>query len=230
MKEEKELLKEIEKESAENIKAFSEDVNKVLSEVSQYTEADIYSLYKIIQNNLKDLSDIEISTNAIKEKVANFMDAKERLNFQKDMTREDILEENYLKIYVLYIASAYLMWTPDVIEFIKRIIIIGIIGFVSYDLNARYFTSERRKKKVKLALEEIDKYVEISKYDIATISKFREMYIEELQVELSKLVEISDFDNKQIIKVNNRIIDMISELDLERDLEDEIKKLKIRRR
>ena len=230
MNEEKEYLKEIEKESEETINEFSEDVKRVISQISNYTEKDIYKLYKVILENLRDLSDIEFSREEIKQKINNLNDTRTRLNFQKDLTRQDILEANYLKIYLLYLASAYLMLTPDVIEYIKRFVIVGIIGFMSYDLNARYFTSDRRKKQVRLTIKEIDKYLEISKYDIKTLEKFHEMYLDELHVELNKLLEISDFSNEAVIKANDHLLGMIKKLDLESQLQEEVDKFKIRKR
>ena len=181
-----------EREFEEAIKSFSSMTEEELKKVENFTSNDIIELIKMMDENLKDLSDLEISIDSIRDKIASMNATKERLNYQKDMTRKDIFEENFVKIILMYIVGSNLIITPDVIVFIKRIIVFGIIGFMSYDLNVRYFTSDYHKKKIKLTIEEIDKNVELCNFDIRNISKFKEMYINTFKIELQKYMEIAD--------------------------------------
>ena len=56
------------------------------------------------------------------------------------------------------------------------------------------------------------------------------MYLDELHVELNKLLEISDFSNEAITKANDHLLGMIKKLDLESQLQEEVDKFKIRKR
>ncbi len=213
---------EIEKEKEEGFRLFSEITNKELETVNSFDPSDVDELFSMIFENLKDLEDLEIALGIMKDKVMMSQDIKYRLNYQLHLTKKDIFEENLINIYLVYNAVVLGIWltSPTVIEFLKRLLIVGIIGVASYDLNARYFASDNRKEKAKITIDEIDKYLEISRYDIGNINKFRDIYIETLKTELNKLAEITydgqlDIERK-MIKMNK----LLCELNLEYLLRD----------
>ena len=190
--------------------------------VNSFDPSDVDELFSMIFENLKDLEDLEIALGIMKDKVMMSQDIKYRLNYQLHLTKKDIFEENLINIYLVYNAVVLGIWltSPTVIEFLKRLLIVGIIGVASYDLNARYFASDNRKEKAKITIDEIDKYLEISRYDIGNINKFRDIYIETLKTELNKLAEITydgqlDIERK-MIKMNK----LLCELNLEYLLRD----------
>ena len=186
----------------------------------------------MILDNLVDLSDLELTEETIKHRIDTAGDGRSRLEYQLELTKEDIFTENFVTIYLLYHAAVLGVWltSPDVIEFLKRMVVVGIISFMTYDLNARYFVSNRRKQKARETINLLNKYIKISRYDIETFSKFREIYIDELRVELNKLLEISEFDNNIENASTDKILEWIKELGIEPSLQEEVAKLKVRRR
>ena len=213
---------ESDREVEEFFKEFSLAVDKELNEVSKFTTRDVNLLLGMILENLKDLSDLELSIDTINYKISTSQDIRARLKYQLNMTKKDILEENLINIYLVYNAAALGIWltSPNPIEFLKRFLIVGIIGIVSYDANARYFASNYRKQKSELIISEIEKNVDISRSDIRNINRFRDMYIETLKYELNKLSEININDQENIKKNNDKMLRLIHELDLDYLLND----------
>ena len=191
-------MAELERDSEEHLRMFAKAVEKELAVVSTFTEDDIDQLYRMIFENCKDISDLEIYTDAVREKIAKLVDFRERLKFQSRLTKKDIFDENLLNIFLMYNIATLGVWltSSDPLNFIKKFIIVGIIGYMGYDLNARYFASDTRKEQARKTIEQIDQYVEISKHDIRTFNKFKEMYVDELNLEFVKLFEIyPDLEN-----------------------------------
>ena len=210
---------EMDEAAAECFRLFEVAVSEELSMVETFKENDIERLYKLIFANLDDIEDLDMALDTLEYRVMLGQDLRQRLKYQIHLTKKDIFEENLINIYLLYNVAALGVWltSPNAVEFLKRFVVVGIIGFVSYDLNARYFASEGRKQKAKITLEEIENYLGTSRYDINNINKFRDMYIEMLEVELCKLRDITlDIDND---KNRNTMNKWLVELELDYLLE-----------
>lgn len=225
---------EDEKRDAEkNLAEFKNIIEKEKNDISNYTYADLDKLFQIIFENCQDLTELEMYTEKMKNKIYISQENKDRLMYQTNLTKKDIIDENMLKIYMIYNASAIAVFlsTANPIEFIKRFIIVGIIGITSFDINARYFSSNYRKNKIKETIKEIDKYIELSKYDIETFNKFHEMYVEELNYSVKKLFQVIDDNNGNDIQKNHiKIMKLLKDLDIETFIKDEELKGKIKKK
>lgn len=224
---------EMKNEFEESFKTFLLMTDEEIEKSNNFTSKDINELLQLILENLKDVSDLDAATELIKHRIELSENAKARLDYQKDMTKKEIFEENLMNIILLYHAAGIGLWltSPNGIEFLKRFIVVGLIGFLTYQINASYFASDYRKQKAKLTIDEIDKYVAISKYDIPNINRFREVYIETLKIELSKIYEIVENNPKITIKTVNRILKinrLLNELNLEYIAEESKTKKKIK--
>ena len=224
-------IEEAKKDAEKNLLEFKNMVDGEINDISKFTYADLDKLFQMIFENCQDLTELEMYTEILKKRIYISQENKEKLMYQVNMTRKDIINENMLNIFMIYNATALAVFlsTTNPIEFIKRFIIVGIIGITSFDLNARYFSSDYRKKKVNKTLEEIDKYVELSKNDVETINKFREMYIKELNYSVNKLFEVIDKNNGNDIQKNHlKILKLLKDIDIESFIDDTNLKAKVR--
>lgn len=224
-------IEEAKKDAEKNLLEFKNIVDGEINDISKFTYADLDKLFQMIFENCQDLTELEMYTEILKKRINISQENKEKLMYQVNMTRKDIINENMLNIFMIYNATALAVFlsTTNPIEFIKRFIIVGIIGITSFDLNARYFSSDYRKKKVNKTLKEIDKYVELSKNDVETINKFREMYIKELNYSVNKLFEVIDKNNGNDIQKNHlRIIKLLKDIDIESFIDDANLKAKVK--
>ena len=224
-------IEEAKKDSEKNLLEFKNIVDGEINDISKFTYADLDKLFQMIFENCQDLTELEMYTEILKKRIYISQENKEKLMYQVNMTKKDIINENMLNIFMIYNATALAVFlsTTNPIEFIKRFIIVGIIGITSFDLNARYFSSDYRKKKVNKTLEEIDKYVELSKNDVETINKFREMYIKELNYSVNKLFEVIDKNNGNDIQKNHlKILKLLKDIDIESFIDDTNLKAKVR--
>lgn len=226
-------IEEAKKDAEKNLLEFKNIVDSEINDISKFTYANLDELFQMIFENCQDLTELEMYTNVLKDKIYISQENKERLLYQSNLTRKDIIDENMFNIFMIYNAAslAIFLSTTNPIEFIKRFIIVGIIGITSFDLNARYFSSNYRKNKIKKTVEEIDKYVELSKNDVETINKFREMYIKELNYSVNKLFEVIDKNNDNDIQKNHlKIIELLKDIDVESFIDDDKMKMKIRKK
>ncbi len=113
--------------------------------------------------------------------------------YQKDLTKKDIIDENIMNIYLVSNGAFLFTWllSQNSFDFLKNFLIITLIGITSFDINLRYFSSEKHKKQLEDNIKLLKNAIEINKYDITTFNKFRELYIKELSFEAQKLVEIT---------------------------------------
>ena len=224
-------IEEAKKDAEKNLLEFKNIVDGEINDISKFTYDDLDKLFQMIFENCQDLTELEMYTELLKKRIYISQENKEKLMYQVNMTKKDIINENMLNIFMIYNATALAVFlsTTNPIEFIKRFIIVGIIGITSFDLNARYFSSDYRKKKVNKTLEEIDKYVELSKNDVETINKFREMYIRELNYSVNKLFEVIDKNNGNDIQKNHlKILKLLKDIDIESFIDDANLKAKVR--
>ena len=224
-------IEEAKKDAEKNLLEFKNIVDGEINDISKFTYDDLDKLFQMIFENCQDLTELEMYTEILKKRINISQENKEKLMYQVNMTKKDIINENMLNIFMIYNATALAVFlsTTNPIEFIKRFIIVGIIGITSFDLNARYFSSDYRKKKVNKTLEEIDKYVELSKNDVETINKFREMYIRELNYSVNKLFEVIDKNNGNDIQKNHlKILKLLKDIDIESFIDDTNLKAKVR--
>ena len=224
-------IEEAKKDAEKNLLEFKNIVDGEINDISKFTYADLDKLFQMIFENCQDLTELEMYTEILKKRIYISQENKEKLMYQVNMTKKDIIDENMLNIFMIYNATALAVFlsTTNPIEFIKRFIIVGIIGITSFDLNARYFSSDYRKKKVNKTLEEIDKYVELSKNDVETINKFREMYIKELNYSVNKLFEVIDKNNGNDIQKNHlKILKLLKDIDIESFIDDTNLKAKVK--
>lgn len=224
-------IEEAKKDAEKNLLEFKNIVDGEINDISKFTYDDLDKLFQMIFENCQDLTELEMYTEILKKRINISQENKEKLMYQVNMTKKDIINENMLNIFMIYNATALAVFlsTTNPIEFIKRFIIVGIIGITSFDLNARYFSSDYRKKKVNKTLEEIDKYVELSKNDVETINKFREMYIKELNYSVNKLFEVIDKNNGNDIQKNHlKILKLLKDIDIESFIDDTNLKAKVR--
>lgn len=224
-------IEEAKKDAEKNLLEFKNIVDGEINDISKFTYADLDKLFQMIFENCQDLTELEMYREILKKRIYISQENKEKLMYQANMTRKDIINENMLNIFMIYNATALAVFlsTTNPIEFIKRFIIVGIIGITSFDLNARYFSSDYRKKKVNKTLEEIDKYVELSKNDVETINKFREMYIKELNYSVNKLFEVIDKNNGNDIQKNHlKILKLLKDIDIESFIDDANLKAKVK--
>ena len=224
-------IEEAKKDAEKNLLEFKNIVDGEINDISKFTYDDLDKLFQMIFENCQDLTELEMYTEILKKRIYISQENKEKLMYQVNMTKKDIINENMLNIFMIYNATALAVFlsTTNPIEFIKRFIIVGIIGITSFDLNARYFSSDYRKKKVNKTLEEIDKYVELSKNDVETINKFREMYIRELNYSVNKLFEVIDKNNGNDIQKNHlKILKLLKDIDIESFIDDANLKAKVR--
>ena len=230
---EEEDLEEIKIGDNESLTEFEKIVNKQIMDVSKFTALNLDTLIYLIFEDCQDLDELEKSIDIVRSRMVDSQERKAMLTYQTNMTKKEIIDENLLNIFLVYNATgvALLLTNPNPIEFIKKFLIIGLIGITSFDINARYFASEYRKKKIHANILKIDKYVEISKYDIQTLKQFRKMYIKELNYEVNKLFEIVDDTDKTDIQQNHdRIIELLRDLNLEAFIDDENIKSKIKKK
>ena len=97
-------------------------------------------------------------------------------------------------------------------------------------INLNYFTSDKHKEEIDKRLSKIDEYIMINKYDIESLYKFREIYIRELKVEITKLFEIIELYNPNNKKNYGRMCELLKGLKLDFILDDSKVKAKIKRK
>ena len=185
-------IEEVEKEANEALEEFKLFVDNELIKVSHFKRANLDELLKIILEDCQDLSDLELSIEKLKKRISQNQELKERLLYQRDLTKKDIVYENIIKIYLIYNIMLSTVWitSSDMLVFIKNFLIALAIGTSTFWVNLDYFTSERRKKQIDNTVMAIDKVVEINQYDIFTFNTFRSIYIDKLTFEVRKLFEI----------------------------------------
>lgn len=221
------------REKAEKeLNKFKIEVNENIDKISRFNKSNYNELLKLILNDCGDLSDYEYYIGTLEEKLHQFEYEKEKLLYQKTLTKKDIIDESILKLYGIYninILSACL-FTKNILEFIKCFLILSIIQASSFVVNLNYFTSEKRKKQIDEELVKIDEYIEINKYDIKSLYKFREIYIEELKAEVAKLFEISELYNPNYNMNYKKMYEFLKDIKLDFVLDDYNVKSKIRSR
>ena len=222
----------VKEEAMKATREFELEVEENIKKISKFTRKNYDELLKLIFDDCGDLSLYEDYINTLEEKLIKFEDDKERLMYQKDITKRDIIDNSIFKLYGLYNINVIGSWisSSSIFEFIKKFIILSIIETSSFMINLNYFTSDKHKEEIDKRLFKIDEYIMINKYDIESFYKLREIYIRELKVEITKLFEIIELYNPNNKKNYGRMCELLKGLKLDFILDDSKVKAKIKRK
>ena len=157
-------IEEVEKEANETVDKFKILVDDELIKVSHFKRANLDELLKMILEDCQDLSDIESYIDILKNRIDNNLKLKEKLLYQRDLTKKDIIYENIIKIYLIYNVMLSTVWvtSSDMLVFIKNFLIASLIGSSTFLINLNYFTSDKRKNQIDNTVNAIDDVVKIS--------------------------------------------------------------------
>ena len=231
MQEEKNVIIEVEKEANQALVDSQKMIDKEIEYISHFTYANFDELLKMIFDNCSDISELESYIDLLKNDVIKNQNTLERMNYQKELTREDIINENIFNIYAVYNATVigtYLL-SGDPIEFIKKFLIVSLIGIASFKINLDYFTSDYRKKQIDKYVSVLDENIIIDKYNTTTLIKLKEMCINELKYQVMKLYEIVKNNNNYQVDYK-RIDDFLKGIKIDFILEDSNVKAKIKKK
>lgn len=223
-------LEEIKQDAEKNITEFNNSVIKRIEDISKFKKNDLDKLLKMILDDCQDLSELESYTNILKTRIIENEELIDKYLYQKELTKEDIIDANIIKIYLLY-NGAYLVTrlsSPDIYEFIKNFLITIFIGIATFNISLDHFTSEKHKKELEKNIINLNKMIEINEYDIYTFNRFRELYIKELTYEVTKLIEITKYNNEDDNYI--RIKKFLDGLKIDFLLDEESVKAKTRRK
>lgn len=187
------IYEEIKNEAEAELSKFSDAVEKQCTEVSKFTQTNIETLVEMIIEDCQDLCELEQSINILKDSIdANEM-LKEKYTYQKDLTKADIINSNFLNMYLLLGGTFFItnLITSNPLEFTKKFLIALAIEAFAFETNLKHFTSDKFKHSLINKISCIDIENEITKYYIHTIEVFCEMQIKELLFEINKLKEIT---------------------------------------
>ena len=201
-------IEEVEKEANEALDAFKVLVEDDIKRVSHFKRANLDELLKMILVDCQDFSELESYVKIMENRIDYNLGLKEKLLYQKKLSKKDIIYENIVKIYLIYNIMLGTVWitSSDMLAFIRNFLITSLIGGSTFWINLKYFTSERRRIQIDNTIEAIDNVVEINQYDIQIFNRFRSMYISKLTYELNKLfdiVNINDYNYEKIKKLLN---------------------------
>ncbi len=221
-------IEEIKKDAESTLNKFKLDVDNRIAKIAHFTYNNLNELLTMIFNDCKDLTELEEYTEILKNRIRNNLELKEKLLYQRTLTKKDIINENLIEMYLLYNAILVSVWltSSDMLVFIKNFLILSGIGVSSFGINLKYFTSEYRKKQIASTITNLDREVELSKYNIEIFNKFHEIYIKELTFEIIKLCEI----NKNRHNGYERIEKFLNDMQIEFLLKDNTIKRKIRKK
>ena len=172
-------------------------ISKELARVSEFTGKDLDQLIKMIFENCGDISELDAAIAYLMKNISQNRSIVERMNNQKRLTKEDIIDENIFNIFGVYGASALVTYliSSNPLEFTKNFLIFALIGITTFKINLDYFTGDYRKKQIAEYLTRLNRTIEIDDFNIDVLKKLRAMCIDELQYETIKLYEIIKDNN-----------------------------------
>lgn len=221
-------FEDIKKEANETLDKFELMVEEQIKRVSRFDRRNINQLFKMILDDCQDLSELEEYTQILLDRIQNNIYLKEKLAYQRTLTKKDIIDENIIKIYLIYNVMLGTVWvtSSDMLAFIRNFLISFLIGASTFGVNLKYFTSDYRKEQIDRAILELDKSIEINRYDVSTFNKFRQMYIKELTFEVKRLFELVKDRNDNYAKIEK----FLSDVKIDFLLDDNSIKRKIRKK
>ena len=229
MKNDNELSIEEIKTAGENaIAEFQANTEKEIARIKTFTNNNFNELLTMIFRDCQDITEIEEYTEILKRRIENNLELKERLIYQRTLSKKDIIDENIIKMYIVYNMTLAAVWltSADMLVFIKNFLIATLIEASTFDINLRYFASEYRKKQIANTLIVIDKNIESDKYNIGVFNKFHDIYIQELTQAVIKLFEI----NRNHHDGYKRIEKFLNDMQIEFLLDNNTIKRKIRKK
>ena len=203
-------FEDIKKEANETLDKFELTVEEQIKRVSRFDRRNINQLFKMILDDCQDLSELEEYTQILLDRIQNNIYLKEKLAYQRTLTKKDIIDENIIKIYLIYNVMLGTVWvtSSDMLAFIRNFLISFLIGASTFGVSLKYFTSDYRKEQIDRAILELDKSIEINRYDVSTFNKFRQMYIKELTFEVKRLFELVKDRNDNYAKIEKFLSDV----------------------
>ena len=193
-------IEEIKRETEEIISEFAAEIVDRIDEVSKFEYNDLNKLLKMIFSNCRDLLELRKYSDDLKDRITENESLIDKYLYQKDLSKEDIIDANLYNFIIMY-NGTYLvtrLLTPNVVEFIKNFIITILIGAITFDINLKYFTSEKHKQVLNDNIKYLNKTIEINKYDVYTFDSFCELYLKELTYEVRKLSEITNYNSEDV--------------------------------
>ena len=181
IKEDSNSIKELEKIVDNNIRIINNCIDLTYEDI-------IIKMYENYRQVFALNGNIAEAKNIIDEALSE----KTRLSNIKAITLNDVMEEISSKVMIIYMVASYATYltSTDVLDFIKKYIIISLIGIGSFKINSDFFKSDFRKKKISSKISQIDEILLKNRYSIETMEKYRELFQKELEIEQEKLEEL----------------------------------------
>ena len=179
--EDEKTYQELSKTIDDNIEVISKMNASNCEDILVNMYENYYEVFAL-DNNIDELNNLNKELNEAKNSLIN----------KQNITFDDILNEISDKIMTIYLLSCLgiSITTTDALDFLKKYLIIGIIGLTSFDLNRRYFTSNFHKKKLASEVKEYDLSIESNEYTIEMLKKYRSLFQKQIDFERDKLNEV----------------------------------------
>lgn len=181
------------KDEAYLTKLMEEFAEKKQTQIAQFNHRGINQLLTIILDDISNFTSLEIDIAKAYNRIEENYDLRERLLYQKKLTRKDIIDENIIKIYLIYNLILATTWvtSADMLVFIKNFLICSSIGASTFLANLEYFTGDFHHQQIALKVVSIEEENAVYRREVGALEKVRDMYLELLRFETAKLYHIA---------------------------------------
>ena len=176
------------------IKSMEETIEKKRAQVALFNTKGTNQLLTIMLDDISKFDSLENDIAKVYNRIEENYDLREKLLYQKELTRKDIIDENIIKIYLMYNAILAATWvtSADMLVFIKNFLMCSGIGVSTFLANLKYFTGDFHHQLIVLKVASIEAENAAYHSNLIALEKARDMYLELLKFEAGKLYHIAN--------------------------------------
>lgn len=185
-------------------------IDKKTSVIAKFDRRNTNELLTIILDDISKYTSLELEAAEARNIIEGNEERKEQLLYQKGLTKDDIINENLIKIYVVYniILAAVWLTSADMLIFIKDFLICSGIGASSFWVNLNYFSSNFRKEQIVSRVDQIDIENVDCKRQIEILEKLEKTYLDLLRFEVDKLYDMTKNKKYSYEGINKLLTDL----------------------
>ncbi len=190
-----EKIKEFAKLKEEDEKTYQDtlaDINESIEIINGFDDSNYEDLLIDTIDTRRHLKAIKKNIKSMRENMDDLFNKKEEYDSIQEFNLNEFFDNEFEKIIAIYLISSLTISSTanNILDFIRKYLIVSLIGLVSFKANSKYFASNLRKQQLLRKKTEIDFDIELNKYNINALTKYYYLFERQLNCENKKIKEI----------------------------------------
>ena len=167
-------------------------VENDIEAIKKFDQSDIIRLEKSMLLNLRYLKKYDAIILKIDRELASMYEKEARLTNQINYTKSIIIDASEYTITksILVLTVYAIISSNNLNEFIKKLIILLAIDALTFNINADYFSSDKRKELVKKRLDKLKTNITVKEINYLLYKGINKCFTLKLDTQYDKLMEL----------------------------------------